>query len=277
MSPHNRRIIKTVCAALFVLLLAGVTYQGVTTALERRAFRYPGRLVPVGDHQLHIYCTGRGSPTVVLEAPAFGFSASWALVQSALDTTTRVCSYDRAGLGWSEGREGAFAPDAVPVELQTLLAGAGERPPYVIVGDELGAAFARLFAARYPHDTVALIEVDSLRGNGPAPSQPSPWLARTGILRLSRMISGRSVSQPGPRGTAVDSFSLRPDHLNRGALELRGLNTALAQAASADLKSDLVRHDVPEGDGGLAVSTKDGATALATTIRGAVLNARRAR
>jgi NAD kinase len=65
--------------------------------------------------------------------------------------------------------------------------------------------------------------------------------------------------------------------LNRGALELRGLNTALAQAASADLKSDLVRHDVPEGDGGLAVSTKDGATALATTIRGAVLNARRAR
>ena len=277
MSPHNRRVVKTVCAALFVLLLAGVTYQGVATALERRAFHYPGRLVPVGDHQLHIYCTGRGTPTVVLEAPAFGFSASWSLVQSALSGTTRVCSYDRAGLGWSEGREGAFAPESVAVELQTLLAGAGERPPYVLVGDELGAAFARLFAARYPHDTVALVEADVLHAEGQPPASPSPWLARTGLLRLARTVSGRSAQQPGPRGTAVDSFSLRPDHLTRGAIELRALAAATAQAAQADVKADLVVRGLEKQGDALALSTPGTAAALTSTVRAVVLDVRRAR
>lgn len=277
MSPHNRRVVKTVCAALFVLLLAGVTYQGVATALERRAFHYPGRLVPVGDHQLHIHCTGRGTPTVVLEAPAFGFSASWSLVQSALSGTTRVCSYDRAGLGWSEGREGAFAPESVAVELQTLLAGAGERPPYVLVGDELGAAFARLFAARYPHDTVALVEADVLHAEGQPPASPSPWLARTGLLRLARTVSGRSAQQPGPRGTAVDSFSLRPDHLTRGAIELRALAAATAQAAQADVKADLVVRGLEKQGDALALSTPGTAAALTSTVRAVVLDVRRAR
>ena len=65
----------------------------------------PGRLIDVGDDvgiNMHIYCTGEGSLTVVLDAGANGGTMSWAKVQEQVSNHTRVCSYDRAGMGWSE-------------------------------------------------------------------------------------------------------------------------------------------------------------------------------
>src|SRR6185503_18968397 len=147
---------------LTFILLAGVTYQSVATALERRQFPYPGRLVDVGDHQLHIYCLGEGSPTVVLEAPAAGISVGWTWVQDDLGKTTRVCSYDRAGLGWSEAAEGGYRASRVPDELHALLERAGEHGPFVIAGHELGAVFARMYAARFRAETAGLVLVDDL-------------------------------------------------------------------------------------------------------------------
>ena len=96
-----RRTMVLTAIVLALVVLIGATYQGVTTAIERRRFPFPGRLVDVGGHQLHLYCTGAGAPTVVLEAPAAGISAAWAWVQGSISQFTRVCSYERAGLGWS--------------------------------------------------------------------------------------------------------------------------------------------------------------------------------
>ena len=121
-------IVATLCA------LAGATFQGVATALERRRFPHPGRLVDVGGRQLHLYCDGEGAPTVVLEAGATSFSGAWARVQPEVARTTRVCSYDRAGLGWSEAGDKPFDPRAVPDDLRRLLDTAGERAPHVLVG-----------------------------------------------------------------------------------------------------------------------------------------------
>ena len=94
--------------------LMGATYQGIATSLERRAHPRPGRLVDVGTHQLHIWCTGAGTPTVVLEAAGGELSVGWANVQAASAAFTRVCSYDRAGLGWSEAGDGRYVPSRVP-------------------------------------------------------------------------------------------------------------------------------------------------------------------
>src|SRR5215216_5878197 len=138
-----------------LMVLVGATYQGVSTALERHRFPRPGRMVDVGGHQLHLYCTGEGAPLVVLEAPAAGMSAAWGWVQPQVARVTRVCSYDRAGLGWSDRSDGPYTPDAVVGELHTLLASAGERGPFVIVGHGLGAEFARLFASRFADETAA--------------------------------------------------------------------------------------------------------------------------
>lgn len=255
MTPHSRRVLKTIAASLFVLLLAGVTYQGVATALERRAFKYPGRLVPVGDHQLHVHCVGMGAPTVVLEAPALGFSESWRLVQSGLERTARICAYDRAGLGWSEASDGPFDAVVIPMELHALLAGAGEHPPYLLVGDGLGAAFVTEFAAQFPGDTAVLMLLDPPQiaefssGGQVLRRSPSPWLARTGVLRISRLLSREAPALPGPPGGAVSAFSMRPDHLTRGAQEMRQLNLVVTRAHAASLPADLpvYRFESPDG------------------------------
>src|SRR5215212_6321134 len=156
-----RRALVAAMAVLIFILLAGATYQGVATALERREFPRPGGLVSVGDHQLHIYCTGNGSPAVILEASAAGLSAAWGDVQSRLAAKTRVCSYDRAGLGWSEASDDRpYDPGRVPEELRALLSGANEKGPFVVVGQGLGAALAQMYAGRPDSEAVALVLID---------------------------------------------------------------------------------------------------------------------
>jgi len=148
MPASIRRPVTIAGVALLFLVLVGATYQGVATAVERRQFPHPGRLLDVGDHQLHLYCRGRGTPTVILEAPEIAMSSAWGWVQANVERTSRVCSYDRAGLGWSEAGDAPFAAQAVPGQLHTLLMNAGEKPPFVFAGADLGAAFAISYASR---------------------------------------------------------------------------------------------------------------------------------
>ncbi len=233
--PSIRRVLGVSTAVIVFILLAGATYQGVATALERREFPRPGGLVSVGDHQLHIYCTGTGSPTVVLEAPAAGLTAAWGDVQRRLSGGTRVCSYDRAGLGWSESGDRAFDPARVPVELHALLAGADVHGPFVVAGHGLGAAFARAYAARPDSNAVALVLIDpptdlpEARPDWIVPA--SPWLARAGVLRAGRLMSSKADGLQS--AGALRAFLNRPDHLSRAADELDEWNAAITLAAGS--------------------------------------------
>lgn len=245
-SLRLRRGIIVAGAILVFILLAGATYQGVATALERREFPRPGGLVSVGDHQLHIYCTGHGTPAVVLEAPAAGMSSAWGDVQARLTPTTRVCSYDRAGLGWSESGDRPFDPGRVPEELRTLLDAAGEQGPFVVVGHGLGAAFARMFAGRPDANAAALIVIaPPVAATAPAESGASwimpiaPWLARTGVLRAGRILSSRADGMADDSGGALRAFLNRPDHLTRAAAELAKWNDAVRMAAGPPLSAEV--------------------------------------
>ena len=233
--PATRRALGVGVAVLVFVLLAGATYQGVLTALERREFPRPGGLVNVGDHQLHIYCTGTGSPTVVLEAPAAGVTAAWGEVQRRLSRMTRVCSYDRAGLGWSESGDRPFDPGRVPGELRTLLTRANEQGPFVVAGHGLGAAFARAYAARPDSAAAAVVLIDlPTDSSALAPGwimPASPWLARAGLLRASRMLSSKADGLPS--GGALRAFLNRPDHLSRASAELDHWSEAVKQAADS--------------------------------------------
>lgn len=255
-SPRTRHIAFAVAGLVTFIVLAGVTYQSVATALERRQFPYPGRLIDVGDHQLHIHCSGEGMPTVVLEAPAAGVSVGWAWVQNDLAKTTRVCSYDRAGLGWSEAGGDGYRAARVPDELHTLLERAGERGPFVIVGHELGASFARLYASRFRSETAALVLVDGTSSGIAAHRAPRlvhawPWLARIGLLRITRALSRHASGFPDESGGATRAFLNRPDHLTRGALEIARLNETAEAAAAQPLDPTLpvtqvtVNHEQP--------------------------------
>ena len=248
-----RRAFGAVTAIVVFILLLGATYQGVATALERREFARPGGLVSVGDHQLHIHCTGKGTPTVVLEAPAAGLSAAWADVQRQLSAVTRVCSYDRAGLGWSESGDRPFDPGLVPGELRTLLTRANVPGPFVVAGHGLGAAFARMYAARPDADAAALVLIDPPAGSTrmqPGWIMPaSPWLARTGVLRAGRILSSRADGLAG--SGAQQAFLNRPDHLARAADELLAWNDLVRQTSGlqpASARTRVITVDVRTGD-----------------------------
>lgn len=119
----------------------------------------PGKLVDMGGRKMHIHCTGAGSPTVILEAGASSFSLDWSLVQPEIAKTNRVCSYDRARLGWSDPGGQETAANTVK-DLKALLAAAKEEGPYIMVGASMGGVYARLFQLRYPGQVIGMVLVD---------------------------------------------------------------------------------------------------------------------
>jgi len=97
-----RRILLGLVVSLVAIATAGLIYQAAAQQIDERNFPPPGRLVDISGYKLHISCIGDGSPTVILDAAGGNSSASWGLVQPDLARSTRVCAYDRAGMGWSE-------------------------------------------------------------------------------------------------------------------------------------------------------------------------------
>ena len=234
----GRRAGTLMVAVTLFVVLAGTTYQGVATALERRQFRHPGRLIDVGGHQLHIYCTGEGSPTVILEAGAASMSAAWGGIQSRIARSTRVCSYDRAGLGWSEAGDRPFTPSGAADDLAALLNASKEQGPLIVVGRGLGATFAQIFAARHTSRTAALVLIDAPDADhglreGPLGqiSGVTPWLARVGIRRAMRSANVAAAGLPEPWAGATRTFLYRPDHLARAVDELAMWRQAVDLAA----------------------------------------------
>ncbi len=117
----------------------------------------PGRLVDVGGHRVHLYCTGQGSPTVMIIGQ--GFSFDWDLVQTEVAKFTRVCVYDPAGTAWSDPGPELTCQTRLD-EVHQLLANANEKGPFVLVGLSLGALVARVYAGLYPSEVAGLVFVD---------------------------------------------------------------------------------------------------------------------
>ncbi len=145
--------------SVFVLLLP--TLALAQQANNNRTYRPLGKLVDIGGYRLHVNSTGKGSPSVVLIAGSGDFSFDWSLVQPAVSRFARVCSYDRAGLAWSDlgptprtMRQDAF-------ELHTLLKNARISAPYVLVGHSIGGLIARMYAEQYPQEVAGIVLVDS--------------------------------------------------------------------------------------------------------------------
>ncbi len=148
-------------ASLLGLMLVGYIFEPVAEAADAKAYPPPGQLVDVGGYRLHINCTGSGSPTVVIEAGLGDWSTTWAAhVQPEVAKTTRVCTYDRAGMGWSEA--GPLPRDAAQSakELHTLLQNANIPGPYVMVGHSLGGLVVRVFVHDYSSEVVGVVLIE---------------------------------------------------------------------------------------------------------------------
>jgi pimeloyl-ACP methyl ester carboxylesterase len=167
-STTARRLIRRIGKALLwlvgvllALAVAGAIYQAIATELAERAYPPPGEMVDVGGYRLHINCVGQGSPNVILDTGSGGMSAQWVRVQQEVSGTTRVCAYDRAGMGWSEMGPEPRDAKQVTGELHTLLGKAGIEEPYVLVGHSFGGLYMQTYAARYPDEVAGVALVDS--------------------------------------------------------------------------------------------------------------------
>ena len=199
-------------AAFGSLVLAGWLYQAAGAARDRRRFTPPGALAPVGAHRLHYRCDGSGTPAVILEAGIAASSLTWSRVQPAIARDTRVCSYDRAGLAWSEAASSTRTMDALVRELRLLFTSANIPPPYVLVAHSFGALVIRAFARAHPAEVAGLVFVDPLHPEewcDPSPNQEhmlrggiflsrvGAVLARLGVVRLClALLSGGAPGAP---------------------------------------------------------------------------------
>src|SRR5690349_5726980 len=242
-------------AALLGLALVGYIYEPIAEAADAKAYPPPGELVDVGGYRLHIKCTGNGSPTVVIEAGLGDWSTSWGFVQSEVAKKTRVCSYDRAGAGWSEN--GPLPRDAAQFakELHTLLQNADIPGPYVMVGHSLGGLGVRVFVHEYASEVAGVVLVESMNPKqiSQLPSaernQPNPQsryysvltgLARFGVARVIarpviQMISPSII----PDENAYYSRYVRVQSMQAARDESLGLAASEEEAATVKTFGDL--------------------------------------
>jgi pimeloyl-ACP methyl ester carboxylesterase len=156
-----KRVLKWFGVAIIAAVILGIVYQTIATESDRRSFAPPGNPIDVEGHKMHIYCMGSGSPTVVLEAGGYSFSAEWNWVQHQLASTQRVCAYDRAGNGWSEPGPAPRTALQIVGELHTLLAKANIPGPYVLAGHSFGGILNRVYASQYPGEVLGIVLVDT--------------------------------------------------------------------------------------------------------------------
>jgi pimeloyl-ACP methyl ester carboxylesterase len=145
-----------------ILAGAGAAYQTIADRNANTTYPPPGQLIDVGGYRLHLNCLGQGSPTVILETGGGGFgSLDFTYIQPELAKITRVCSYDRAGYGWSDLSPNPRTSEEIVTELHTLLHRAGIEGPYILGGMSLGGYFTRLYATRYPDEVNGMVLIDA--------------------------------------------------------------------------------------------------------------------
>ncbi|NJM05225.1 alpha/beta hydrolase [Candidatus Gracilibacteria bacterium] len=164
-------------------------------------------VVSIGTRGLFLHCSGSGSPTVVLEAGLGAGHSSWRAVQAALVTKTRVCSYDRAGLGQSDIAPTPRTSAEVVDDLHALLAAAAVAPPYVLAGHSFGALHARLYTARYPDTVQGLVLLDPVHEDWwreAAAVLPAPTADESQRLTVFRSYLERDVGDPALNAEQFD-------------------------------------------------------------------------
>jgi pimeloyl-ACP methyl ester carboxylesterase len=219
---------------------------------------------------MHLYATGNGSPTVVLEAGGESWSLDWHLVQQEVSTFTRVCSYDRAGFGWSDPGPKPRHAQAIADELSAVLQASQHRGPYVLVGASFGGHVVRLFAARHPDETAAVVLVDArheevtlrmprswarLERAGAARQRVMLLLSKLRLLKLMAKIGGEQAMPPALKRLPVETrpsylvVGYQPNYFQANLAEFEAISQSDAQVKGAGRLGSVplvvIRHGIP--------------------------------
>jgi pimeloyl-ACP methyl ester carboxylesterase len=182
-----------ICTLILTAMSAG-------SAFAQSQPNAPGKLVDLGGHHLHVNCTGKGSPTVVVENGFGDFSFDWMLVQSQVSPFTRVCTYDRAGYAWSDPGPMPRTLAQINLELKDALKKLGEHGPFVLVGHSFGGPIVRNFALTYPKDVAGIVFVDAVNEDQRYTFRGKAILIRSGA-------PGKTIPPPHEDMRASDKLS----------------------------------------------------------------------
>jgi pimeloyl-ACP methyl ester carboxylesterase len=209
----------------------------------------PGDMVAANGNRWHLRCFGESGATLLLETGLTMMSACWAWLAPALAESRRVIAYDRAGLGWSDDREGLRDAGQIAQELDSLLKAAHVQEPLVLVGHSMGAIFNRAFVRRNPSLVSAVIWLD--------PAHPDQLLRSRRmrsfvfLLEFAHLLAARNLPSitlsivPHLRGLpetdyrVIRHFLKHPTHLRTCAREAR------AWKRSADHVRDTKPGNIP--------------------------------
>lgn len=164
---ENNKSGKEIKRAVFILfgmmllLALGACAPTTPTSLVTLPVLAVNGRFDVGGYGLYVTCRGTGSPAVVLDAELGQYSNTWLLVQPEVAQFTRVCSYDRAGLGLSDAGPLPRTSKQIATELHTLLLHVGLQPPYVMVGHSFGALNIRMYASEYPGEVAGMVMIEA--------------------------------------------------------------------------------------------------------------------
>ena len=264
------RIVLSIVALVATVVVGSSSFNAIAIHWFRAHNPPPGEIYIVNGNKMRMYCTGSGTPTIILEAGLGDDAIVWRGVQPALSKTTRVCAYDRAGLGWSDPLPPPRDADHIAADLHGLLREAKITGPVVLMGHSVGGIYLRDYASRYPENVAGIVFVDSstpfqnkrtdpVRKAGGGIQQPPQWVGTllqravfdTGIPRL---LGQCSRTTPGfdayaERLAAEDGCSVRASAI-------------AAEGDSFDQSSQETVHTGPYGALPILIFSHDPAAAL---------------
>jgi pimeloyl-ACP methyl ester carboxylesterase len=256
-----RKLTERIVLSFSVLLAVALAGNSLFNTIAMHRFwalnTRPGDIHTVNGHKMHIFCTGSGSPVILLDEGLGSDSLVWSGVQPVLSKTTRVCSYDRAGFGWSDAAPDLRDADHISGELHQLLLQAGITGNIVLMGHSIAGIYVRDYAARYPADVVGIVFVDgstpfqdknpAMKGGG---GGPPPWLVKlalsAGVPRLSGMCSW------GAPGVDIHTRKLQGEancrvHFSAISAEMKNIDRSSQEAVQSASYSGLpiliISHD----------------------------------
>jgi pimeloyl-ACP methyl ester carboxylesterase len=241
----TKRLFLGVFALIAAWCVAGIAMAGGDWGPPPR-----GILVDVDGRKQRIVCEGQakaGVPLVVFESGIYSGSADWGYIQPEVAKGGRTCSYDRAGLGWSQPSTNPRDSATMARELHQLLGAAGERGPYVLVGHSMAGLLTRAFINQNPDDVVGLVLIDAVDPQARSFKTAEVWLRRAGrVANLGANLAPFGLLKPlspfyanriGQSGLAVREKRRMfgaPSHMRASAAEINAILTGAEDAIAAD-------------------------------------------
>jgi len=215
----TKRIFLFILILIATLVLVLSFYGKMTQSSFVAQYPAPGKLVKVGDHSLHLNCTGEGPATIVFESGGGSWSHDWHNLQAEVEKIAQVCSYDRAGFGWSEKAESPRDFNNMVADLNQLLINGEVEGPYIFVGASLGGALVQLYAQKYPENVAGMLLLDA-RGKAQMRMldlHPG-LLPPPSVMKVANVVSSMGLVSPILSMVGVEAI-LKPAHPNFGGYD----------------------------------------------------------